>query len=186
MIRIFQFVTPAFALLLLAGCASQPNVVSSADPNVDLGQYRTYDFAAVVSTDGQPYQSLESGYLKSAASRELEARGFTRSEDPDLLVNFSIEMQEKVRSRSVPTAGGGLAYDPFYDDVYYGGWGTSHTTRIDQYTEGTLNIDLIDKRGAKVVWQGATRGRLTKKDYENPQATLDGAVAEIFSQFPPR
>jgi hypothetical protein len=160
--------------------------VSSADPTVDLREYKTYNFTAVVDTDGQPYQSLESGYLKAATSRELEARGYTRSEDPDLLVNFSIETQEKVRSRSVPTAGGGLAYDPFYDDVYYGGWGASHTTRIDQYTEGTLNIDLIDKRGARVVWQGATRGRLTKKDYENPQATLDGAVTEIFGQFPTR
>lgn len=176
----------AAVLFAVAGCSSTPNTVSSADPTVDLGQYQTYNFAAVVDTDGQPYQSLETGYIKAAASRELEARGFSRSDDPDLLVNFAIETQEKVRSRSVPTAGGGLAYDPFYDDVYYDTWGTTHTTRIDQYTEGTLQIDLIDKREAKVVWQGATRGRLTKKDYENPQATLDGAVAEIFTQFPAR
>ena len=171
--------------VIMAGCASQPNTVSMQDPTVDLGQYKTYDFAVVLDTNGKPYQSLESTYLKTAASRELQARGFTRSDDPDLVVNFSIDTQEKVRSRTVPTASYGIGYDPFYD-VYYDGWGTSHETRIEQYTEGKLDIDLIDPRARKVVWQGTTKGRLTKKDYENVQATLDGAVTEIFAQFPAR
>ena len=91
----------------------------------------------------------------------MEARGFTKSDDPDL----------------------GIGYDPYYD-VYYDGWGTSHETRIDQYTEGKLDIDLNDVKQRKLVWQGTTKGRLTKKDYANAQKTLDEAVVEIFTQFP--
>lgn len=169
-------------MLMLAGCSSS-NTVSSADPSVNFGQLKTYAFVAVPDTDGKEYQSLESGYLRTAVSSELEKRGFAQSDNPDVVVNFSIETQEKIVSR--PTAGGGYGgvYDPYYD-VYYDDWGASHQTRIDQYTEGKLNIDLIDPRARKVVWQGSTKGRLTKKDYENAQQTLNEAVTEIFTQFP--
>jgi hypothetical protein len=60
----------------------------------------------------------------------------------------------------------------------------SHEPRIEQYTDGQLNINLVDPQTRQVILQSSTRGRLTKKDYENAQATLDAAVAEIFQQFP--
>lgn len=178
------FLAGIFALVV-AGCASTPNTVSSVDPTVNMGQYKTYSFTEILDTDGKQYQSMETGILMAATSRELEARGFSKSDQPDVLINFSIEAEEKVRSRSVPTGGVGMmGYDPFYGDVYGGGWGMSHQTRIDQYTEGKLNIDLVDNQARKVVWHGSTKGRLTKKDYENVQATLEEAVTEIFLQFP--
>ncbi len=68
--------------------------------------------------------------------------------------------------------------------MYYDGWQTTHSTRIDQYTEGKLNIDAIDVSSRKLVWQGSTQGRLTKKDFENAQAVLNEAVIEIFQKFP--
>jgi hypothetical protein len=36
----------------------------------------------------------------------------------------------------------------------------------------------------KLVWQGSTKGRLTKKDEQNAQKTLSEATAEIFVGFP--
>ena len=175
-------VTCTLAALLIVSCSSS-NTVSSADPSVDFGQLKTYGFMAVADTDGKEYQSLETGYLRAAIGRELDSRGLNISDDPDVLVNFSIETQEKIVSR--PTAGGnyGGMYDPYYD-AYYDGWGMNHQTRIDQYTEGKLNIDLIDPQARKMVWQGSTSGRLTQKDYENAQQTLNEAVVEIFTQFP--
>lgn len=181
--RYLRLVSCAVAAICVVACSSTGNTVSSVDPTADFSQYRTYGFVQVPGEDGQPYESLELRYLKDAATRELEARGFRRSDDPDLLVNFSIDTQEKVRSRSVPTGGYGVGYDPFYD-VYFDGWAMTHETRIEQYTEGNLDIDVIDPQQRKVVWQGTTKGRLTRKDYENPQATLSGAVQEIFRQFP--
>jgi hypothetical protein len=173
---------PLLVLTLLSSCSST-NTVSSADPSVDFSQIRTYNFAAVPNTDGQQYQSLETGYLQTAVSRELNSRGLSQSAEPDVLVNFSIDTQEKVVSRQVPSSSYGVGYDPFYD-VYYDDWGRSHETRIDQYTEGKLDIDLIDPQARKMIWQGSTKGRLTQKDYENAEVTLNAAVIEIFSQYP--
>lgn len=174
--------------LLAAACASSPKTMVVADPNLDLSRFNTYGFTPIIDTDGNQYQSLETGFLKDSVSRELEARGFRKATDstPDLLVNFSIETQEKVRSRPGPSMGYGAMYDPVFDDVYYGGWGMTHTTRIDQYTEGKLIIDLVDPVQRKLIWQGSTKGRLTQKDLENAQQVLDGAVVEIFTQFPAR
>lgn len=170
------------ATALLAGCSSP--TVSDADPEADFSSYASYAFLSDVATDKAPYETLERTHLKAAVGREMNARGYLQdNSNPDLLVNFAIETQEKLQSRTVPTGGYGIGYDPFFD-VYTSGWGMSHTTRIDQYTEGTLEIDLIDVGDRKMIWQGRTKGRLTQKDMQNYQSTLDEAVTEIFKQFP--
>lgn len=167
---------------LLAGCSSP--VVSNADPSVDFSAYQTYAFLSDVADDKSQYESIERAYLKNAVGREMNQRGFQKNNaDPDVVINFAVQTQEKLQSRSVPTSGYGFGYDPF-DDVYGPAWGTTYTTRVDQYTEGKLVIDLIDVDDRRVVWQGSTKGRLTDKALQNYQATLDAAVTEIFDQFP--
>ena len=47
-------------------------------------------------------------------------------------------------------------------------------------------VDLIDVAERRLVWQGSTRGRLTRKDMQNVQALLEEAVAEVFAEFPGR
>lgn len=176
--------TAALAALLVTACASEPATVSSKDSTADFSSYKTYAFLVDMAEDKSAFQSLDTTYLKDAVAREMGARGLQQvTENPDLLINFSIESSEKIRSRQVPTGGFGIGYDPFYD-VYYDGWGTTHTTQIDQYTEGKLNIDAIDVAARKLVWQGSTKGRITRKVEENWQATLNEAVKEIFLQFP--
>ena len=172
------------AAWLLSACSSTPATVSTADPSADFSRYKTYAFVQELATDKAGYQSLETTHLMRSVSREMNQRGFRKVDtDPDVAINFSLETQEKVRSRSVPSTGYGVGYDPYYD-VYYDGWATTHTTRIDQYTEGKLNIDLIDVSSRKLVWQGSTKGRITRKQEQDMQTTLDAAVIEIFQGFP--
>ena len=164
--------------LVLGGCASSPATVSSADHSVDFNRYQTYAFVQDLSTDQASYQSLESTFLKNAVAAEMERQGFKQSDNPELVINFSIDSQEKVRSRSVPSSA-------LYVDPYYGyGYGMGYETRIDQYTEGRLNIVAVDVKSNRLVWEGSTKGRITAKVEENIQLTLDEAVTEVFSQFP--
>lgn len=179
---LFKLVFLTAATGLLAACSTP--TVSDADPTADFSSYRTYAFLSDVAADKAPYETLERAHLKSAVGREMNRLGYRQdNSDPDLLINFAVETQEKVQSRTVPTGGYDIGYDPYYD-VYTTGWGMSHTTRIDQYTEGTLEIDLIDVDDRKMVWQGRTKGRLTQKDMQNYQSTLSEAVTEIFKKFP--
>ena len=179
--RAAKLVVLAFLTTTLVACSSTP-ATSNADPTVDFSKYKTYAFMADLATDKSSYQSLETTYLKESVSREMKKLGLQQvADNPDLAINFSIETQEKVTSRSVPTGGVGIGYDPYYD-VYYDSWGMNHTTRIDQYTEGKLNIDAIDVASRKLVWQGSTKGRLTSKAKANYEVTLDEAVKEIFER----
>lgn len=173
--------------MLLAACASQPNTFANADPSVDFASYQSFGFFKTLSTDDAQYQSLVSNFLKVAVAQEMTRRGLEHDEQsPDLRVNFFINTKDKIRTRQVPTAGGvyGGYYgyrDPFYDPwMGYGGT----ETRVDQYTEGTLNIDVVDAGSKKLIWEGAVVGRLTEKDIRNMEQTIDEAVAAIMVKFP--
>ena len=175
----------AVFLVLMQGCASTPKTISNVAPDADFGRYSSFGFLDVLSTDKENYESMESNFLKVAVAQELDRRGLTYSETPDLLVNFYIHTQEKVRSRNVPTTGAYYGYrDPFYDP--WGGYdiGVTYETRIDQFTEGTLNIDVVDAAMQKLVWEGAVSGRITQRDIQNLEATIDEAVAAVMASFP--
>jgi hypothetical protein len=172
-------VSVALATALIAACASTPNTFSNKDPSVDFSQYRTYAFMGKLSTDQENYESLVSNFLKVAVSQQMDRRGLTYSDNPDLRVNFYINSKEKIRSRSVPTTGAYYGWrDPFYDT--WGGYG-GYETRVDQYTEGTLHIDVIDARTNQLVWEGGISGRVTDEAVRNLEQTIDGAVAAVFN-----
>lgn len=172
--------------LLLAACASTPNTFVNAAPEIDFSQYKTFGYFSKLSTDKAQYESLVSNFLKVAVAQELDMRGLTHDEEnPQLRVNFYINTQEKIKTRSVPSAGGYYGYrDDFYDPWGGYGMGVGYETRVDQYTEGTLNIDVVDAATKKLVWEGAIAGRLTDKDIRNMEKTVDEAVASVMKGFP--
>ncbi len=168
--------------LLLNACASTPNTFSQTDPNADFDSYRTYGFHDDPATNTAEYESLVTNFLKVSVAQQLDARGMTYDpEDPDVVVNFFLNTKEKVQSRSVPTMSGYYGYrDPFFDP-----WpGYAYETRIDQYTEGTLNIDVADAAERKLVWEGSAVGRITEEFVRNLEKGLDQAVAAIFVNYP--
>jgi len=165
--------------LLIGACASTPLTYSNVDASADFSKYRTFGFFQELATDKSDYESNETRYLKQAVSREMQARNMTYSDQPDLKINFYINTEEKIRSRQTPTSGGYYGYR----GSHYGAWG-GYETRIDQYTEGTLNIDAVDVRSEKLVWEGAIVGRITEDVLSNLGAVLDEAVREIYKDFP--
>jgi len=168
---------------LLGVCASTPNAFANADQSVDFSQYKTYGYFSTLSTDKTQYQSLVSNFLMVAVAQELDMRGLTYdAANPQLLVNFYINTKEKINSRTVPTTGGYYGYrDPFYDP--WGGYG-GYETRITQYTESTLNIDVVDAATKTLVWEGFIAGKLTDNDVRNMEQTVDEAVAAVMDNFP--
>lgn len=166
--------------VLLVGCASKPNIYSNQDPSADFGKYKTFGFQQVLGTDGDQYASLASQYLKAATVREMTARGYRESANPDLIVNFEINTEEKIRTTQTPTAGG------YYGYRGYGAWGgyTGYETRVTQYTEGTVNLDLVDASKQQLVWEGVIVGKVTDEVRDNLQEVCEAVVTEIFENYP--
>jgi hypothetical protein len=170
---------------LLAGCASGPTIRSNTDPQANLSSYRTYGFVAPLGTDRAGYSTIVSEQLKAAVRRELEARGYTYAQDnPQLLVNFNAKLDDKLRVDTTPTASIAVGRGYYgYRGGFYSAW-PAYETSVDQYTQGTLNIDVVDATQKRLVWEGVAVGRVTQKTRENLGAAIDATVAEIFKKFP--
>jgi len=165
--------------VLSYGCASGPRVYAHAVPDFSPSAYRTFGFLEDADTNRAGYSTLLTQYLEAATARELESRGYQRAADPDLLVNFHVVARDKVQV--TPTS-----------SAYYGwrrayAWGgTAYASEVRSFTEGTLNIDLVDRARKQLVWEGVAVGRVTEQKLRNPQPEIDAAVAAIFARFPPR
>jgi len=174
----------AVTAIALAGCASGPDIQADYDRAADFGKYRTYGFVAQAGTDTGDFRSLATKMLQNAASREMEQRGYMRAENPDLVINFKGKLEEKVDVESTPAPyyGPGWGYGGWYG-APYGGWGgTEVTTR--RYNVGTLVVDVVDREKRQVVFQGAISDVVTKEMQQNREATINAAVANVFSKYP--
>ena len=101
---LYKIVTIASVLILAAGtsgCASD-KIRSDYDPSADFSQYSTFNFFEDAGPENTNYQSFFSKYMVAAITREMQARGYTLSEDPDLLVNFNAIVREKTDVRTSP------------------------------------------------------------------------------------
>ena len=183
LIRRLLAVVP-MAVLLVAACASGPSakVFVRSDPAMNVASFHTYAFEEPLGTDRAGYSSLLSKYLKAAAARELEARGYRPDPAADFLVNFNVQKQDKLKATSVPSSAGYGGYYG-YRRGYYSAW-PSYETQVTQYTEGTLSIDIVNAAKQQLIWEGTAIGRLREKDRENLQPLVDAVVAQVFENFP--
>ena len=115
------------------------------------------------------------------------ARGYQRSDTPQLQINVSIGAEDKVRVNTYqdPYLYGG--YYGRYGYGYHGGpWGYPSSTRttVTQYTEANVYIDMVDSSEHKMVWQGVATFTVTDKIQEQIRESVYNTVDKIFAQFP--
>lgn len=170
-------------LLAVAGCASGPTIRSNVDASVDFPSFRTFGFFEPLATDRAGYQSLISQQLVTSTERELVARGLQRTDtNPDLLVNFSADLDQRLRVTQSP-AMHSRSFNS-HRRGFYGTWPLYQQTEIRQYTKGTLGIDIVDAARRQLVWEGFALGRVTQRTTDNIGPVLDAAVVDIFRNFP--
>lgn len=178
---------------LLTACASSTKIQSDYDRSVDFSQYKTYGYFSPMGIENPNYSSLLGQMFRDAIDAQMQARGYVKSDDPDLLFNVSARLEDKTKVTTTSNPGmygagylgggyygyrGGL-YDP------WGGYGYGSTTHVSQYTEGTVNIDMVDPELKRMLWEGVAIGRVNEKRKNNElrQDIMDG-VAEMFEGYP--
>jgi hypothetical protein len=175
------------ASLVLSACAA-PKIKtrSQTDPNVNLSSYHTYGFVSEPGTNRSGYSTPITGYFKSAVTREMNARGYTYSENsPDLLINFNTNAREQVDIRSTPSMSYGYGYYGYRGGMYASGpmYGGTDVSTV-RYKQGTANIDVVDAAKKQLVWEGVAEGKITDEMMKNPQATIDGVITDMFAEYP--
>lgn len=179
-------------LALLTGCGASAPVIDY-DRSADFASYRTYAFISdhpmVRAPDTPPGSPLLEGRLMRITDDNLQGKGFTKVSDPesaDFAVSFTVGARDKIRVNSYPEP-----YRPYYGGwgawgaPYYGGYMGTSNVDVQQYTEGTLAIDIFDVNQHKPVWHGIATKRITDSMRRNPDESLTEIVDEILTRFPP-
>lgn len=170
----------AGVLAILTACASRPVVRIQSAPTLDIQKYQSFGFVEHPDTDKAGYTTLTTRYLKDAVTREMVARGYTQSDHPDLLVNFTTGSRDKVEGDPWPDVG--LGWGRWSRGWGWGGmWGGRDIRTV---TEGSLTIDVVDQQHKELVWSGTAKGRVTNQDEDHPQSAIDKAVSAIFTKYP--
>jgi len=184
--------------LLLAACASsppKPTVDHKADYNFTAVQkIAMYRESGQVSGDN-PLQlsDIQRDRIDQALAYALRNRGFQMVDDPaqaDLLLSWHLVTQNKtdVRTYETPTYGMGYGrYGRYNRYSAYNCWSCSPTrteVSVQNYTQGTFIVDMIDPTLRKSVWRGVTQSRLKGKHSED-QGRYNDAATAIFASFPP-
>lgn len=174
-----KFLIPA--ILLFAACSSL-KVTYDYDSQTDFTKFKTYAY----SEDALklPVGDLNRDRVFAAIDRELAAKGFSKSDNPDVLIDLHVRAEQKTEAVA-NTTGPGYYGGPWR----YGYGGGFSTTTIDynQYIEGTLFVNMVDKSTDKIVWQG--RGTKTIDEDASAQkreTNINNGVKLIFSKYPPQ
>jgi hypothetical protein len=184
-----SFCRPAFVVLvalLLAACATGPRVTTEADPEADFARFRTFAFFEPLALETRGYTTLLSARLKDEARRQMEVRGYVYDvADPDLRVNLNAFVEEKTDVVTVPTTG----YATYYSYrarafVTVPVW--HERAQVMQYTEGTVNVDLVDARAKQLVWEGVAVGSAAGATPAERRERAVLSIAKIFEAFPHR
>lgn len=173
-------------LALLTGCAARMETHVDHDVAQVFTAYHTYAWLG----DDPQLNAGRSDYRVSPLNRrrvidaieaQLASKGFVKAPDrasADFVVAYTIGARDKLEVTTFPPP-------------YNGGWGWGRRyfgPEVDAqgYVEGTLAIDIFDRRSHRPVWHGWARKRVTEDDREHAAEQIDAAVKMMLSSFPPR
>ncbi|MCH8533928.1 MAG: DUF4136 domain-containing protein [Flavobacteriaceae bacterium] len=162
------------SLSTLTSCSSI-SVASDYDREIDFSQYKTFAFYKP-GIDEVEISDLDKRRILRAIDRELTNKGMLKSPDPDLLINIFTEEHDYVN-----------VWNDFGWGMGWGwGWGMGMPMHsVHRTTEGTLYIDLIDKKRNQLVWQGMGEGILSQR-MDKKEAFINEIVTKILNRYPPK
>ncbi len=175
--KITKFFLPLI-LIFLTSC-SAVRVQTDYNNKIDFKPYKTFAFYKT-GIDKAPISDLDKKRIMRAIEGELLLKGMTKSKTPDVLVSLFTKSRERVNINN-NNAGLGFGYGAWNPWMWRGG----NQLNVNQYTEGTLFVDIIDASKKELIWQGIGSGILKAKNVEQKEERIKEFVKEILSKYPP-
>jgi len=193
----------AIVIFSLAACFPTSNNVYQAESTkgVNYQNYKTY--AWLPTKEDTSYSKLASkkaveGALVQAVSQQLTQRGMTYdSLNPDCLFTYTLVLKKTytVGDNPPPVYANtpNTGPNPGQYNMYY--WYPSSTLNYDQnqytgglqvstFRDGSLLIDMIDRKENKIVWRTSAAGSVNEKARQGVRPTVDQIVPIMFKKFP--
>lgn len=166
------------------GCQSI-RVNTDWDTTRDFSGFKSY--AWLPHPPGNPdherlHNALIDARVREAVNTEMAAKGYRYStiEGADLLVTYYLGLETKINVDTIYTSYG------YGYRGWYGGGPVAAQTRVSQYEEGTLMVDILLPPNKDLLWRGTASTRVGRSSSpEKSRKTINTAVAKMFKKFPP-
>lgn len=169
---------PFIAVMLFASCSSV-QVNTDYDSNVNFNDFKTYAFMKD-GVDKINISDLDKKRILKAIDEQMTAKGYSKSENPDLLINLFTDAKQVV---NVNTFHGGWGYG-MYRPWGWNPWmmGSGYQS-VSTSTQGILFIDVIKAQNKELIWQGKGTGYLTNKQSKKEERIKE-FVTKVLETFP--
>jgi hypothetical protein len=159
------------------------------NPEVDFASYDT--FALLEEETPRPEsQAFFAARVERALETVMEEKGLRLTDsNPDLLISWDAATEGQMSVSTYGTSYYGGGYRGRYGRGRYGwgggvGYGTT-TTRVNQWDEGTLVIEIIDPEIEELVYTASGQAELTENQSpEQRTERINQGVARILRQYP--
>jgi hypothetical protein len=179
-------------IVLLAALALAP-AAFAAKPNIQWN--KDYDFSHIKTFAWQdptaPSLAQSNPFMHKFIQDEIEKRlaaaGLMKAGTgaaPDVIVTYhgSVQNQVQLQSDSFGYGFGGYG-TPGWGMYGYGAAGpVSTTTRVVNYQEGTLVVDIVDPMKKELVWRGSTTPILISDSNDKTQKNISKALDAMVKQ----
>ena len=172
--RRFIWLGTAAVIFPVLSCSTM-TVRADHDSQFDFGAYSSFALFERQGKERQRPQMSEivDRRIAAAMGADLVGKGFssTSARNADFLVTFSTAVRRQV----VVNHAGWYGYRRGY-------WGGG-TRWVRSYDEGTLVIDIIDRRNRELVWRGVGEGAFSKSNPSDEKVAK--RIARVLQTFPP-
>jgi uncharacterized protein DUF4136 len=159
----------AAGLALFPALGQAQAIQTDYDRSFDFSRLKTYAFVDVGRDPNDPLavNPMNERRVRAALDSQLVAHGYTpdTSGHADFLVAYHAATRRRL---AVQEWGYGIGrLGPRRLDV-------------DQYTEGTLVVDVVDAATRQLIWRGSATGTIAPKEADTK---IKKAVAKLMGQF---
>ena len=151
------------ACVLLVTIAYAQKVTFDSNPSAPFASYKTYAWTQGTSTA----DSLMEQRIHEGVAAQLALKGLTPTNaTPDLFVATHAVTQDHPQ----------LLVNGF-------GWGLGGVASVENYTVGTLVVDLYDAKTRQMVWRGVATDSVSSKPQKNAER-INKAIEKMFAKYP--
>lgn len=170
-----QFLIFAIATAAVVTSCSPFQIKSDYSATANFTDYKTY----LLRTDDLKLNDLDKDRVLNELSKQVQSKGFTSSQNPDVIINVKAshkKIQDIQSNQPYGMYGWGGPW----------GWGVGmNRTWTTNYNSGTIVIDMVDAKTNKLIWQGIGSG-ISVDSPKSKQKQIPEVVADIMANYPPQ
>jgi hypothetical protein len=171
-------------VLSIVGC-STVQVSQDYDPKQDFSRFQTWQWREATQQatgDVRIDNPLLDTRIRNAVETHLADRNFNHTEStPEMLLSYHLVIERRIYTDTYYSSiGAGAYYSPWF-------WDTGVETRIYQYDQSRLTIDIHAAESDALLWRG--EGLYLLKTFKTPkeaEEAMQKTVDKILGQFPPQ